>query len=300
MFETSKSKQPYSFLKLLFLLTFLGGCFYVEDTVFHGTTDEGDIGNEINFNFVLIPAGSFTMGSPDNELEQHQVTITRSFYMQTHEVTQGEWKTLMGNNPSYYSSLGDGVDCGANCPVEQVNWYEALAYANALSASKNLQECYTLSDCENSPGNDMECTDVSWDSNCLGYRLPTEAEWEYAIRARTATAYYNGDDDNSLGNIAWYGDNSNDTTHSIAQLEANSWGLYDMSGNVWEWCWDWYDSYGSSSAIDPIGPSAGSSRVLRGGSWYNSASGARSAYRNYYDPGYRYYRLGFRLVSSAH
>ena len=228
--------------------------------------------------------------------------ITRSLYAKIHEVTQGEWQTLMENNPSYFSSSGDGSNCGSDCPVEQVNWYEALAYANALSASENLQECYELSDCTNTPGNDMECTGVSWDFDCSGYRLPTEAEWEYMIRANTTTTYYNGDSDNSLGNIAWYGEDwESSSTHSVAQLEANSWGLYDMSGNVFEWCWDLYDAdyYSSSPVTDPIGPDSGSRRIFRGGSWANSASSARSARRNHHDPGHFYRFYGFRIVSSA-
>ena len=256
--------------------------------------------------FVWIPAGSFMMGSPDGEgydreKPQHQVTITHSFYAQIHEVTQGEWLALMGNNPSYFSSSGDEANCGSNCPVERVNWYEALAYANALSVSENLQECYALSGCARTAGNDMECTGVSWDSDCLGYRLPTEAEWEYMIRAGTTTEYYNGDDSNQLGDIAWYGeDGESGSTHQVAQLEANSWGLYDMSGNVREWCWDWYEAnYGSSPVTDPTGPSTGSAFVIRGGSWRSSASYVRSAYRNDSVPGHRYSSLGFRLVSSA-
>ena len=241
------------------------------------------------------------MGSPNNESgrnsnegPQHEVTITRSFYMQTHEVTQGEWQALMENNPSDFSS------CGSDCPVEQVNWYETLAYANALSASKGLQECYVLSDCVNIAGNDMECDDVSWNSDCLGYQLPTEAEWEYAIRANTTTMYYNGDD-NSLGDIAWYNGNSGNATHPVGEKEANSWGLYDMSGNVWEWCWDLFENYDLSLVTDPMGPTSSSrvSRVGRGGSWRDSARRARSAYRTFIAPGVRFQDLGFRLVSSA-
>ena len=224
------------------------------------------------------------------------MTITRSFYAQTHEVTQAEWQALMDNNPSYFS--GDGADCGSDCPVEYVNWYEALAYANALSTLEGLQECYELSGCTNTPDDDMECTDVSWDFDCLGYRLPTEAEWEYTIRADTTTAYYNGDD--LVENIAWYTDNSNNTTHPVGEKEANLWGLYDMSGNVREWCWDLYESYDSSPVTDPIGPDSGSSsRVLRGGSWGGSVSNARSARRSFSDPGLCNRNNGFRLVSSV-
>jgi len=253
--------------------------------------------------FVLLPAGSFMMGSPnnesgrDNDERQHEVTITHPFYMQTHEVTQGEWETLMENNPSYFSSSGDGANCGSDCPVETVNWWEALAYANALSNSEGLEECYVLSGCENRAGNDMECTDVLLNSDC-GYRLPTEAEWEYAARAGTRTAFYSGE--RTPDDIAWHGEDWNTgSTHQVGQLEANSWGLYDMSGNVFEWCWDWYGSYESSPVTDPMGPDSGSPRVLRGGAWIYSYSSVRSARRYFYSPNNRRRYSGFRLVYSA-
>ena len=137
---------------------------------------------------------------------------------------------------------------------------------------------------------------------CKGYRLPTEAEWEYAARAGTTTAYYNGDDASKLDQIAWFDESwSSGSTHPVGKKKKNPWGLYDMSGNVWEWCWDWFgsDYYKSSLAIDPTGPDTGSVRVFRGGSWGNSASNARSASRNNHDPGTRAHHLGFRLVSSA-
>ena len=258
--------------------------------------------------FVLIQAGSFTMGSPDNEVErtrwnnderpQHRVRITRSFYMQRFEVTQGEWRALMGNNPSHFSSSGDGRSCGSNCPVENVNWWEALAYANALSESKGLRECYVLSGCRDRPGNDMECRNASLNSNC-GYRLPTEAEWEYAARAGTRTMFYNGE--STPEDIAWYDSNSRRKTHPVGQLGANSWGLYDMSGNVREWCWDLYNAnyYGSSPTNNPMGPNSSEQRILRGGSWSDSDSNTRSARRGTYSPDSCRNNFGFRLVSSA-
>ena len=237
--------------------------------------------------FVLIPAGSFLMGSPSSELgrdrdeRQHEVDITHSFYMQTHEVTQGEWQALMGNNPSHFSS------CGSDCPVENVTWYEALAYANALSDSEGLQECYVLLNCLGRPGNQMECEDVSLNSDC-GYRLPTEAEWEYAAKAGSRTAFYNGEQ--MPDDIAWYDANSNRRTHPVGEKAPNSWGLYDMSGNVWEWCWDRYEERDRYEEGDRIG---------RGGSWLESAENVRSSLRGGGRP-YDYdFNIGFRLVRSV-
>ena len=245
--------------------------------------------------FVLIPAGSFMMGSPNYESRRdgdeglHEVTITRPFYMQTYEVTQDEWQTLMGNNPSHFSSSGRGSNCGSNCPVENVSFYEVLAYANAFSEEHNLNPCFTI--------NGMDITlNARTIYDCEGYRLPTEAEWEYAARSGTTTAYYNGEQ--SPDDIAWYNSRTS-RTRLVGERYPNYWGLYDMSGNVWEWCWDWYTSYDSSPVTDPMGPDSGSFRVARGGSWDNSASDARSAHRNSSDPGARHSSLGFRLVSSA-
>ena len=261
--------------------------------------------------FVLIPAGSFEMGSPETESGRrsdeflHRVKLTRSFYAQKTPVTQAQWKALMGNNPSYFK--------GDSLPVEQVNWFEACAYANALSRKEGLPEVYRLIDPKGKPGTKgFSCSGVQVIGGdpyaCKGYRLPMEAVWEYAVRGDTKTAYYNGDDPSKLSEIAWYNKNSSNKTHPVAQFEANSRGLYDMSGNVWEWCWDRYgsDYYEllpitdpTEPATDPTGPDTGSNRVLRGGSWYYSASIARSAHRYDYDPGRRHHSIGFRLASSA-
>jgi formylglycine-generating enzyme required for sulfatase activity len=255
------------------------------------TFDEGEINyllaiapfEEVHggMKFVSIPAGTFMMGSPDTESgryddegPQHQVTISKGFELQATEVTQGQWVAVMGSNPSYFTSPehcpGEHVESGGlrmcpNNPVEQVSWDDAQEFIQKL----------------NSRGDGYR------------YRLPTEAEWEYAARAGT-TGPYAGD----LEAMAWYDQNSGDMTHPVAKKQANAWGLYDMHGNVWESTADWYaSSYSSGAVTDPTGPSTGSIRVFRGGSWYDGgAQGCRSAVRNGGSPGSRYGNLGFRLL----
>jgi len=224
--------------------------------------------------FVLIPAGTFMMGSPSDEpgrrpdQQQHKVTISKPFYLQTTEVTQGQWREIMGTNPSRFK------DCGNDCPVDQVSWNDAQKFIGKL--------------------NQMEGTDK--------YRLPTEAEWEYACRAGSTTAFANGDItetwcgyDPNLDQMGWYCGNSDSKTHAVAQKKPNARGLYDMHGNVWEWCEDWYGDYPTGHVTDPKGPSSGTDRVFRGGSWDHLAGYCRSAHRyrkfpdsrNYYGPGFR-------------
>ena len=229
--------------------------------------------------YVRIAPGTFTMGSPmgeeghDDDETQHRVTITRGYCMKATEVTQGEWQAVMGSNPSKFTN------CGANCPVEQVSWDDAVGYANALSRREGLPECYSGS--------------TFAGLGCTGYRLPTEAEWEYAARAGTTGARYG-----NLDSVAWYDQNARGTPHPVRQKQPNAWGLYDMLGNVWEWTGDWNDAY-PATVTDPTGPARGPSRVFRGGSWYNFARCARAAFRYYDSPGNRGNNLGFRLVRTA-
>ena len=243
--------------------------------------------------WVFIQAGSFRMGSQNgkaNERPVHQVTISHAFLLKENEVTQGEWRILMGNNPSAFS------DCGDECPVENVTWWDSLAYSNALSRSEGFEECYELSDCKNQkPGEKMDCTDVKFIGlNCKGYRLPTEAEWEYAARAGTTGKYYS----KNLDSIAWYYDNSDLKTHRVGQKKPNSWGLYDMLGNVWEWTWDSMeygavDFYPSRPQTDPMGPKYGGERILRGGSYQNTSTTSARHMNVPHD--YNHY-IGFRLA----
>jgi len=225
--------------------------------------------NSIGMEFVLIPAGTFQMGSNDsdaydNEKPVHTVRITQPFYLGKYEVTQGQWQAVMGNNPSKFT--GD-----PNRPVEHVSWDDVQEFVRRLNSRE---------------GGAM-------------YRLPTEAEWEYAARAETTTRWSFGDDVGQLGRYAWHDQNAGGQTHPVGQLQPNSWGLYDMHGNVWEWVQDWYGGYASGTAVDPAGPSSGSIRVNRGGSWIDSARYCRSAPRIRGAPGDRIVYLGFRLLRVA-
>ncbi len=231
--------------------------------------------NSLGMEFVFIKPGAFTMGSPTDELgrdddeKQHQVTLTRGVYIQTTEVTQSQWQRVMGSNPSKLKN------CGPNCPVENVSWYDAMEFI------KNLNRI-------GSKGQ---------------YRLPTEAEWEYAARAGTDTAFANGGiiemrcgQDPNLDAIGWYCGNSDEKAHPAAKKMPNAWGIYDMHGNVWEWCSDWYAEYPSGSVTNPSGPSSGSVRIRRGGSWTFISGGCRSAVRYGTRPVVHGRIIGFRLA----
>ncbi len=255
---------------------------------------------------VRIQGGTFTMGSPaseagrDSDETQRRVTVS-DFYMGKYEVTQGEWEAVMGSNPSGFK--------GTNLPVEQVSWYEAVEYCNKRSEKEGLTPAYRIEKGLSDPNNKSKYDEVrwlvTWDRNANGYRLPTEAEWEYACRAGTMTAFSTGNnlttnEANYDGNYPYNGNAKGtyrEKTTAVGSFAANPWGLYDMHGNVLEWCWDWYDYYSSGAQTDPVGAASGTYRVLRGGGWGNVGHLVSSAYRGNDDPGYRYGgNGGFRLV----
>ncbi len=240
-----------------------------------------------NIEMALIAAGLFNMGSTNGSLDEkpvHTVSIQRQYFMSKYLITQKQYKELIGSNPSVFS----GND---NNPVEAVNWFEAVQFCNLLSKKEGLQQCYT----SQSGGAIWDC-----DFTKNGYRLPTEAEWEYACRAGTSTDYYSGSTWKDLDRAGWFARNAMQSTQPVGQKVPNNFGLYDMHGDVWEWCWDWYDSYSAAASADPTGPSSGSERVLRGGSWDDDAPGCRSASRDWSDPNNRFSisntSVGFRIV----
>jgi formylglycine-generating enzyme required for sulfatase activity len=218
---------------------------------------------------VFVEGGTFTMGCTSeqesdcdsDEKPAHSVTVS-SFSIGKCEITLAQWKTIMGNNPSKFQ--------GDDLPVERVSWEEAQEFISRLNKATGKK-----------------------------YRLPTEAEWEYAARGGTKNRNYKYSGSNSIDEVAWYEDNSGDKTHPVGTKKANELGIYDMNGNIWEWCNDWYGNYDSSAQTNPVGALSGSYRVIRGGSWNYYAYGCRVANRLRYSPGFRNTRIGFRIACSS-
>jgi len=244
---------------------------------------------------VQISAGTYTRGDSSYR-PPHQVTLTSGFYMGKYEVTQEQYMAVMRVNPSSFSSNPAAGETQARRPVERVTWFDAVEFCNKLSEVEGLTPVYTITGRKPDAGYPITSATVTANWNANGYRLPTEAEWEYACRAGSTTLWHFGDDQNQLVNYAWFSSNSNSMTHEVGKKLPNAWGLYDMHGNVNEWCCDWYADYSSEAQTDPRGPVSGTFRVVRGGSWYLSAGFTLSAHRSSHSLDVRYSNLGFRVV----
>ncbi len=268
--------------------------------------------------FVDVLAGTYLVGSPDGEvgnegddLYLHNVTLSRSFQVTTTEVTQDVFERVTGFNPSY---TDDGHALCPECPVDQVTWSWAAEFTNMLSEETGLTPCYTCT----GEGEGLNCEAAGSPYECDGYRLPTEAEWEIAARAGRATAFPNGgnlvagteyqltgpvtlDNGDLLGSFAWYRNSSGDRTHAVGTLAANDMGLYDVIGNLCEWCHDWYGEYAGDEGdvADPFGPATGETRIVRGGSFNMGQPYLRLAHRNWYTPNNLWWVVGFRVAHTT-
>jgi len=266
--------------------------------------------------FVRVEGGAFQMGSDSggyvDEKPAHTVTV-KSFYMGKYEVTQKEWTAVMGTTIRQQRDMVDEswslYGEGDHYPMYCVSWYDAIEYCNRLSEKEKLTPAYTINKSRKDESNNSEYDNikwtVQWNRNASGYRLPTEAEWEYAAKGGAGRRFggspgnYTYAGSNNVGDVAWYSENSAGSTREAGTKKPNGLGLYDMSGNVWEWCWDWYGYYPSGAQTNPIGASSGYGRVRRGGSWYDPAQSARSAVRNYSDAYDRRVFLGFRVARNG-
>lgn len=270
MKKSAHSINSYAFLPVLFSFLLLGGCI---PQIMPSSTSSTPAPAPIPMEFVLIPAGSFTMGDPNfeagkgNGMPQHKVTISKPFYMGKYEVTQAQWQAVMGDNPAHFK--------GPNNPVENVSWEDAQEFIRLLNAKEGHNR----------------------------YRLPTEAEWEYAARAGTSSTYFFGDNKNELAEYGWFNGNAGSSTHPVGEKRPNPWGLHDVHGNVYEWVQDWHtENYSPNNQLtDPKGAPNGSHRVIRGGGWALGAEGCRSDSRGFGvpDASGRIILVGFRLAQST-
>ncbi len=254
-------------------------------------TDTGSPLPSDPISMVRVSAGSFEMGCTpsqqpycqDGESPAHQVTLSRSFFIGTHEITRREWADVMGHDPSTHTA------CGEDCPVETVSWLNAVGFANALSTRQRRTPCYSI-----------DGDEVSWTTglDCDGYRLPTEAEWEFAARGGADPLYAGADE---LDDVGWYDANSGGSPQPVGRKQPNALGLYDMSGNVWESVWDYSGDYDAADVQDPTGPSNGTTRVCRGGAFDYSSGSARVSFRGQTIPSSpsSHDDLGLRLVRTA-
>jgi uncharacterized repeat protein (TIGR02543 family) len=254
--------------------------------------------SELSPEMIRVPGGSFEMGSDDlrdlSARPRRRVTVSE-FYMAKYLITQAQYVAVTGYNPSEFVYNQEAF----NCPVEYISWFDALEFCNKLSVIEGLTPVYTISNRTPASGYPITDAEISVNWSASGYRLPTEAEWEYAAKGGPGLGpYYTFSGSNDADAVAWYnfGSASLPTTHPVGRKQANGLGIFDMSGNVWEWCWDWFDDYPERPETNPRGPDSGSGRVKRGGCWSLSTNVIRVAYRNFYIPSLSHSLLGIRLV----
>lgn len=268
--------------RILYILT--GLILVLSGCAMQKKAEPPDLGT-IHESMVYVEGGSFLMGSNDgypDELPIHEVTLT-SFWIGEFQITKDLWMKTMAIDPS---KIKDG-----NLPMDQISWLQAVEYCNQRSIHEDLTPCYTIT---------RDSVYCDWTAN--GYRLPTEAEWEYAARGGNKSAGFIYSGSNDRDSVAWHDGNSQNKSHPVGSKKANELGIYDMSGNLFEWCWDWYDKdyYKNSPKLNPRGPENGTHRILRGGSWFHFYLFCRVSFRNYYyTPYYWNSDVGFRVARSV-
>ena len=278
--------------------TLLLGTLFFAGTLLNAVAEESVKRNRDPMPMVLVDGGKFMMGKEGLEIDEmpaRMVTVS-SFFIGRTEVTQAQWKAVVGSNPQDFR--------GDDFPVATVNWYEAVQFCNMLSEQEGLDAVYRIDKMLEDPGNqsryDLQKWTVSCDWSANGFRLPTEAEWEYAARGGKSSKEFEYAGGNDEGDVAWFSDNSDDGTHPVGTKKPNELGLYDVSGNVWEWCWDWSDAayYGKGENTNPRGPQSGEIRAFRGGGWGDEAAELRSENRGGTGPDKDMDDVGFRVVRS--
>jgi len=269
-------RLDYKLNRIFIIAAILIGCL-----VWSCTKQPSEAGEGIVIEKILIEGGTFTMGNTRgdgsfNQLPPHTVTVG-AYYLSKYEITIAQYRSVMEYNPT---TTNDG-----NRPVERVSWFDAVTFCNRLSIMEGLEPCYEIS------GRDVTCN-----FSAGGYRLPTEAEWEFAARGGSLSTGYKYSGGNDLNRVGWYYSNSKGLTHQVGTKMANELGLHDMSGNVWEWCWDWYGSYTAESQSDPAGPDAGIDRVFRGGNMITHVDYTQVFFRGFHNPSLVGPGVGFRIA----
>ncbi len=255
----------------------------------------------VDRSMVLVKAGTFEMGkngdgTSDNVTPIHTVTLNQDFYICKYEVTQKLWQEVMGSNPSLFSTDGE------NKPVEQVNWYDCIEFCNALSEKDGYDKVYNIDKVNIDPNNTCDYGCIKWtvtiNASANGYRLPTEAQWEYASKGgdKASSPYKISSGSDAVDAVAWYYGNSGGETHQVGRKASNELGIYDMTGNVYEWCFDWYGDYSAYAQTDPVGVVSGVNRVVRGGGYNVYDYCCRSAFRNNNAPDHKLFNYGLRVV----